>query len=51
MDEGFWFSCLKLSLLVLVVLALLSGWLLAQLLIDGLLLMMLVDSRMDMAGG
>jgi hypothetical protein len=49
MDEGFWLGCLILSLLVLVVLALLSGWLVAQLMIDGLLLMLLVDGRLALA--
>jgi hypothetical protein len=51
MDEGFWFGCLMLFLLVLVVLTLLSGWLVARLVIDGLLLVLLVDGRLAVAGG
>jgi hypothetical protein len=40
-----------LFLLVLVVLTLLSGWLVARLVIDGLLLVLLVDGRLAVAGG
>jgi lysylphosphatidylglycerol synthetase-like protein (DUF2156 family) len=49
MDEGFWFGCLMLFLLVLVVLTLLSGWLVARLVMDGLLLVLLVDGRLAVA--
>jgi hypothetical protein len=50
-DEGFWFGCFVLSLLVLVVLTVLSVWLVARLVIDGLLLVLMVDGRLALAGG
>jgi hypothetical protein len=41
-EEGFWSSCLLLLLLIVVALTLLSGWLVAQAVMDGLLMVMLV---------
>jgi lysylphosphatidylglycerol synthetase-like protein (DUF2156 family) len=47
---GYWFGCLVL-LLMLVVLTLLSGWLLSRLVMDGLLLVLLAESRLALTGG
>jgi hypothetical protein len=41
-DEGYWFGCLVLMLLILVALTLISAWLVARLVIDGLLLVLLL---------